>query len=277
MFTGLVECHGQDRHPTGERAWSRARESPAPSARCRSASRSPSTARASPSRGRRGRPLEADVSAETLERTTLGSLAVGSAVNLERSLPIGARLGGHLVTGHVDGVGALVGRTPVGDATKMTFSIPGAPVAARGREGLDCHLGRQPDGQRRARQLAPRARRRRRPPHRACHVARRLARGRRRQRGGRFWSLATWRGSSRRRCRAARRAARSPRPTRGSSKASSAPGTSDHGAAPRHRPPAAAARERRARRGFRAGRMVILVDDEDRENEGDLTAWRPIW
>jgi riboflavin synthase len=76
--------------------------------------------------------FEADVSAETLERTTLGSVAVGGKVNLERSLPLGARMGGHLVTGHVDGTCTLTARRPVGDATAMTFSIP-APHARLAR------------------------------------------------------------------------------------------------------------------------------------------------
>ena len=52
----------------------------------------------------------ADVMAETLHRTGLGDLASGSPVNLERSLRVGDRLGGHLVQGHVDGVGTVVSR-----------------------------------------------------------------------------------------------------------------------------------------------------------------------
>jgi riboflavin synthase len=51
----------------------------------------------------------ADVSAETLALTTLGTLAVGDAVNLEKALRLADRLGGHLVSGHVDGVGEVVG------------------------------------------------------------------------------------------------------------------------------------------------------------------------
>lgn len=71
-----------------------------------------------------GDAFEVDASAETLARTTLGDLAPGARVNLERALALGDRLGGHLVTGHVDGVGALVSRAPVGDAVAMTFSMP---------------------------------------------------------------------------------------------------------------------------------------------------------
>lgn len=54
----------------------------------------------------------ADVMLETLERTTLGSRRPGDAVNLERAVPAGGRLGGHVVQGHVDGVGRVVSRTP---------------------------------------------------------------------------------------------------------------------------------------------------------------------
>jgi riboflavin synthase len=51
---------------------------------------------------------------ETLERTTLGALRVGSKVNLERSLKVGDRLGGHWVTGHIDGTGELAARRDLG-------------------------------------------------------------------------------------------------------------------------------------------------------------------
>ncbi|MFI0983163.1 riboflavin synthase [Streptomyces sp. NPDC021093] len=54
----------------------------------------------------------ADVMAETLDRSSLGALAVGSRVNLERPMALGGRLGGHLVQGHVDGTGTIVDREP---------------------------------------------------------------------------------------------------------------------------------------------------------------------
>jgi riboflavin synthase len=56
----------------------------------------------------------ADVVAETLRRTALGRLAAGARVNLERPLAVGGRLGGHLVQGHVDGVGRVLDRRPTG-------------------------------------------------------------------------------------------------------------------------------------------------------------------
>jgi riboflavin synthase len=68
--------------------------------------------------------FEVDASSETLEKTTLGSLAVGATVNLERALPIGGRLGGHIVSGHVDGVGSVVAKKPSGAALEVTFESP---------------------------------------------------------------------------------------------------------------------------------------------------------
>jgi riboflavin synthase len=71
-----------------------------------------------------------DATAETLARTTLGALAVGPSgsgarVNLERALRAGDRLGGHLVSGHVDGVGELVSRREVGEALALELTVPG--------------------------------------------------------------------------------------------------------------------------------------------------------
>jgi riboflavin synthase len=65
-----------------------------------------------------------DATAETLARTTLGSLHVGARVNLERALRAGDRLGGHLVSGHVDGVATLESRREVGDALSLGFALP---------------------------------------------------------------------------------------------------------------------------------------------------------
>jgi riboflavin synthase len=66
-----------------------------------------------------------DAQIETLDRTTLGELAAGDPVNLERPLRLADRLGGHLVQGHVDGVGTVVERTTLPDgSTRMAFSAP---------------------------------------------------------------------------------------------------------------------------------------------------------
>lgn len=63
-------------------------------------------------------------SPETLERTTLGQLSPGDAVNLERSLAVGDRLGGHFVQGHVDGVGRVHSVVPQGEFSMWRFQAP---------------------------------------------------------------------------------------------------------------------------------------------------------
>lgn len=68
--------------------------------------------------------FEADASNETLALTTLGSLPVGRAVNLERALRAGDRLGGHLVSGHVDGLGAVASITDDARAQRWRFTAP---------------------------------------------------------------------------------------------------------------------------------------------------------
>ena len=66
----------------------------------------------------------ADVSAETLRLTTLGTLAAGDAVNLEKALRLADRLGGHLVSGHVDGVGRVARIDEDGASQRWTFAAP---------------------------------------------------------------------------------------------------------------------------------------------------------
>jgi len=70
------------------------------------------------------RSFEADVSLETANKTTLGALPVGGSVNLERSLKVGDRLGGHLVSGHVDALAELVGVAPAGEARRLCVAFP---------------------------------------------------------------------------------------------------------------------------------------------------------
>lgn len=65
-----------------------------------------------------------DVSTETLNCTTLGSMQVGIPVNLERAAKLNARMGGHLVTGHVDGIGLLRSRQQDGNAIQLTVEVP---------------------------------------------------------------------------------------------------------------------------------------------------------
>jgi len=73
-----------------------------------------------------GRRFLVDVSPESLSRTGLGSLEVGGRVNLERALRLADRLGGHLVSGHVDGRGRVEERRAAGDFTLFTFSLDAA-------------------------------------------------------------------------------------------------------------------------------------------------------
>lgn len=72
--------------------------------------------------------ISMDVSEETLRRTGLGDLQTGDRVNLERCLTLDKLIGGHLVSGHVDGVGRIVAIEPEGDSRLYTFEIP-APQA----------------------------------------------------------------------------------------------------------------------------------------------------
>lgn len=65
-----------------------------------------------------------EASAETLARTTLGDWREGSRINLERAMKVGDELGGHIVSGHVDGVGHVVSRTPEGDSVRFVFEVP---------------------------------------------------------------------------------------------------------------------------------------------------------
>ncbi len=66
----------------------------------------------------------ADISPESLRVTTLGALSAGSRVNLERSMALGGRLGGHLVSGHIDGVGTVRSIRAAGESTEIWFDAP---------------------------------------------------------------------------------------------------------------------------------------------------------
>lgn len=80
----------------------------------------------------------ADVSIETLDCTTLGSLKVGDAVNLEKALTPQSRLGGHIVSGHVDGVGELVSRRPDSRSERLVFRVPQALSRYIAHKGSVC-------------------------------------------------------------------------------------------------------------------------------------------
>ena len=81
-----------------------------------------------------------DVGAETLAVTTLGGWKVGEKVNLERSLKIGDELGGHMVSGHVDGVAEILGRRDFDGMAHLTFRAPASLakfIAVKGSVALD--------------------------------------------------------------------------------------------------------------------------------------------
>lgn len=87
-----------------------------------------------------GATFTADLSSETLGVTTLGDLKPQDRVNLERPLRVGDRLGGHFVTGHVDGIGHIVRRQPAGESTWMWigFAPPlGITLAPKGSIAVD--------------------------------------------------------------------------------------------------------------------------------------------
>jgi len=81
-----------------------------------------------------------DISGETVSKTAADHWREGARVNLERSLRLGDELGGHIVTGHVDAVGEVVGVCPEGDSKRVGISVPralGPMIAAKGSVALD--------------------------------------------------------------------------------------------------------------------------------------------
>ncbi len=81
-----------------------------------------------------------EVVPETLRRTTVGQLAPGDGVNLERALRLDQRLGGHLMQGHVDGVGEVRSMTPEGEGCRLTLELPAGLrrfVAEKGSIAVD--------------------------------------------------------------------------------------------------------------------------------------------
>ncbi len=85
-----------------------------------------------------GASLAFDVSRETLQVTTLGTLVGGARVNLERALRAGARLGGHLVSGHVDGIAEVASVRADARSTRITFIVPAGLRRYLARKGSAC-------------------------------------------------------------------------------------------------------------------------------------------
>jgi riboflavin synthase len=102
-----------------------------------------------------GDAFAADVMAESLARTSLGDLDEGAEVNLERALPAGARMGGHIVQGHVDGTAHLIDRTPSEHWELLRFALPnglGRYLVEKGSIAVDgvsltvVEIADEPDG-----------------------------------------------------------------------------------------------------------------------------------
>jgi riboflavin synthase len=68
--------------------------------------------------------FDVDISAETVSKTNLQSWQLGKRLNLERALKVGDELGGHIVSGHVDGLGEIVSITPEGESMRFRFRVP---------------------------------------------------------------------------------------------------------------------------------------------------------
>ena len=84
--------------------------------------------------------FDVDISAESVSKTNIGTWDVGTSLNLERALKVGDELGGHLVSGHVDGVAEIVRMEDEGDSTRFTFRAPEALarfVAPKGSVALN--------------------------------------------------------------------------------------------------------------------------------------------
>ena len=84
--------------------------------------------------------FDVEASSETLSRTTLGEWVAGTELNLERALRAGDELGGHIVTGHVDGVATVLARADEGDMARFDFEAPpalGRYIAEKGSIALD--------------------------------------------------------------------------------------------------------------------------------------------
>jgi riboflavin synthase len=141
MFTGLVEALGVvmrvEARPPGLRLWIEAGPLAADAALGDSIALNGCCLTVVEREGER---LAFDAGPETLSRTNLGQLTIDSQVNLERSLKLGDRLGGHLVTGHIDALGALEQRIDDADWSTMWFSVPDRltrQMAAKGSVAVD--------------------------------------------------------------------------------------------------------------------------------------------
>jgi riboflavin synthase len=84
--------------------------------------------------------FDVDISAETVSKTNIGAWHIGRPINLERALKVGDELGGHIVSGHVDGLAEIVAMAPEGDSTRFTFRAPlslAGYIASKGSVALN--------------------------------------------------------------------------------------------------------------------------------------------
>lgn len=84
--------------------------------------------------------FDVEISAETLDKTNVGAWVVGQKINLERALKVGDELGGHIVSGHIDGLATITEMRPEGDSVRYTFDAPrnlARFIAPKGSVALD--------------------------------------------------------------------------------------------------------------------------------------------
>jgi riboflavin synthase len=141
MFTGIVSHIGRVRRVSGKRGARRIEIAAATALSSAPIGASIACAGCCLTVAARGRGwFAADVSRETLAKTTLAGWRAGARVNLEGPLKLGDELGGHLVLGHVDGVARLVGRRRDGASLRLRFAVKrelGRFIAAKGSVALD--------------------------------------------------------------------------------------------------------------------------------------------
>lgn len=141
MFTGLVTDVGELLSRTGGSFQIRSRYPAAEiaigaSISCAGCCLTATTVAAEPA----GVAFTVDVSNETLSKTTLGAWQPGTRINLERSMTAGGELGGHVVTGHVDGIARITDIRPDGDCQRFMFEVPESLsmyIAPKGSIALD--------------------------------------------------------------------------------------------------------------------------------------------
>lgn len=132
MFTGLVEAVGRVRRATGESPRRLTIHSSIPAAEVEIGASIAIDGCCLTVVDKSSEGLSFEAATETLKRTTLGKLRAGDAVNLERAVRLGDRLGGHLVSGHVDGLGLVTSREQIDSALYLGIEAPAdiAPLIA---------------------------------------------------------------------------------------------------------------------------------------------------